>query len=417
MTEKPSASSCWQRRPLSQLLKPLNFEQFSSQYFARAPLHLPAADSQRDRFENLFNWEAFNQLLNLGAESSPGIKIFKDKAHYIYKRVPETLSQVMAEIRNGSTVVLDQIDRLDPKLAAFADALSAELATKVMINLYLSSPGIAGFPAHYDTHDFFILQIAGHKRWDIYPSTMYQPLLLPPLLDPKHPGVQPPPPESRLQSLKMSPGDVLYVPKGFWHEALAVDEPSLHLTVGVYASTGVDLMNYLLTEVMERPVFRTPMPLIQQTDLPKRSEQSSPWQGHVQTLKQNLIKLLDDPGLLLRFHQSNISSFERRTAFQFPWMFAHSPADLAHITEYQVAHVPYLLTVYPQGYVELVYAKQRMKFAALAQPLLDHILSSDSFTKAELQARFPEFVWPDVLDVLLPLVQDGLLLPIETNQN
>ncbi len=51
----------------------------------------------------------------------------------------------------------------DTKAKAFADALSDELSSRVMINLYLSSPGVAGFPRHYDTHDFFILQIAGYK--------------------------------------------------------------------------------------------------------------------------------------------------------------------------------------------------------------------------------------------------------------
>jgi bifunctional lysine-specific demethylase and histidyl-hydroxylase NO66 len=95
--------------------------------------------------------------------------------------------------------------------------LSAALGVRVNVNAYLTPPCSSGFNAHYDTHDVFVLQTAGVKKWRIYHSPI--PLPLP---SQSHirgtaasvSGLGDPALEVELQT-----GDMLYVPRGFLHHA------------------------------------------------------------------------------------------------------------------------------------------------------------------------------------------------------
>jgi len=48
----------------------------------------------------------------------------------------------------------------------------------------------------------------------------------------------------------INPGDLLYLPRGFWHEAeTPKDEVSCHLTIGIKSITYVDLLSAILGEI------------------------------------------------------------------------------------------------------------------------------------------------------------------------
>ena len=58
----------------------------------------------------------------------------------------------------------------------FARDLGAALAQPLQVNAYLTPPGNQGFATHYDTHDVFVLQVDGRKRWRIHPPVLPDPL-------------------------------------------------------------------------------------------------------------------------------------------------------------------------------------------------------------------------------------------------
>jgi hypothetical protein len=74
----------------------------------------------------------------------------------------------------------------------------------------------------------FVLQTYGSKRWRIYGSPIKLPLLdRPYVADPSQdPGV--PSAEFSLNS-----GDLLYIPRGYLHDAVSLETSSLHLTIGI----------------------------------------------------------------------------------------------------------------------------------------------------------------------------------------
>jgi bifunctional lysine-specific demethylase and histidyl-hydroxylase NO66 len=120
-------------------------------------------------------------------------------------------------------------------------------------NLYLTPRNGQGFRPHVDTHDVFILQLHGEKEWHVAsPSNDL------PLASAKQ-GPMDSLPDFR--KLTLRPGDTLYLPRGFPHEATTGSSSSLHLTVGVYVYRWVDLVHEVLTLVAdERVQYRNALP-------------------------------------------------------------------------------------------------------------------------------------------------------------
>ncbi len=57
------------------------------------------------------------------------------------------------------------------------------------------------------------------------------------------------------------PGDVLYLPRGWIHSAVAQGGTSIHLTIGVRPATRHDLLARLLAHAGDDPALRHPLPL------------------------------------------------------------------------------------------------------------------------------------------------------------
>ena len=84
--------------------------------------------------------------------------------------------KVLGLVADGATLVLQALHRTWPPLVRFGSRLSAELGHPVQINCYLTPPQNQGFAPHYDTHDVFVLQVAGRKRWVVHPPVLTDPL-------------------------------------------------------------------------------------------------------------------------------------------------------------------------------------------------------------------------------------------------
>jgi Cupin superfamily protein len=120
----------------------------------------------------------------------------------------------------------------------------------VQANAYLTPAAAQGFAVHHDTHDVFVLQVAGGKRW-----RLYEPRLELPLKDqrwsPDLGDVGPPTDEFTLEA-----GDTLYVPRGWPHEAETSDEEALHLTIGLHPPTRMDALRAALDSCADDVEFR-----------------------------------------------------------------------------------------------------------------------------------------------------------------
>jgi hypothetical protein len=63
-----------------------------------------------------------------------------------------------------------------------------------------------------------------------------------------------------LEEIEMTPGDLLYLPRGQYHEALASSDASLHLSFGIGQPTGIDVISRLLRSLPDEGLFRQNLP-------------------------------------------------------------------------------------------------------------------------------------------------------------
>ena len=83
---------------------------------------------------------------------------------------------MLAEFAAGATIVLQGLHRMWPPLVDFTRQLVEELGHPAQVNAYVTPPSSQGFSPHYDTHDVFVLQVSGEKRWVIHAPVHSDPL-------------------------------------------------------------------------------------------------------------------------------------------------------------------------------------------------------------------------------------------------
>jgi lysine-specific demethylase/histidyl-hydroxylase NO66 len=174
------------------------------------------------------------------------------------------VARVAAEFERGATIVLQALHLHHEPLAVFARELEQELGQPVQVNAYYTPRSAQGLPVHHDTHDVFCLQVAGEKRW-----LVYDPALELPLKDQRYRRELGEPGDAVLD-VTLGPGDTLYLPRGWLHEAVTSQGDSLHLTVGLSAYTWIDAFKDALEECRDEVGFRRSVP--EEADGPGRDE-------------------------------------------------------------------------------------------------------------------------------------------------
>ena len=71
---------------------------------------------------------------------------------------------------------MNDVDSLSPGLAGVSEALEGAGLGKAQANVYVSFQSHKAFPAHYDTHDVWAVQVEGEKTWNIWEGRADYPL-------------------------------------------------------------------------------------------------------------------------------------------------------------------------------------------------------------------------------------------------
>jgi ribosomal protein L16 Arg81 hydroxylase len=286
------------------LLFPMDADDFWLDHFERAPLLLRGPSPRR--FESLFTFDSLNRVLNLTDFPHRGLRLIENgRAHR-----PRDRAWALAACQRGATILVYDIHRSDEALARFAAGLALQLGGEVKVNLYYSQEKQQGFTTHFDTHDVLVLQVEGSKRWRVFADRVPFPLSQYPG-GPEKPRV---PPRDPLLECVLEPGDVLYIPRGYWHDALAVNGHSLHLTTGLYPRTGFDFLQWWTRTLITDARFRIALPPGPTTD----PATLDAWRVCLSKLTDILRAQLDDPGALAADYQRFNTRLLRRPAFRFP---------------------------------------------------------------------------------------------------
>jgi lysine-specific demethylase/histidyl-hydroxylase NO66 len=235
-------------------------EEFATEVWGRRPWLSRAADLPRD-FDDLFSLDDVDEIVAVRGLRSPFVRMAKDGDVLPARRftasggagadITDLLSsdRVFAEMTDGATLILQALHRTWPPLIEFSTRLAAETGHSVQPNAYVTPARSRGFDPHHDVHDVFVVQVAGRKAWRAWTPVLESPLPTQAWIaasDRESFSEQPPAFEATL-----TPGDVLYLPRGWVHVAESLGETSAHLTIGVHPVTRFDVvqsMTALLTQ-------------------------------------------------------------------------------------------------------------------------------------------------------------------------
>jgi ribosomal protein L16 Arg81 hydroxylase len=127
------------------------------------------------------------------------------------------------------------------------------------VHIYVTPADQFGFGWHYDAEDVFILQTAGRKEYSLRKNTVnpwpieetlpqdmrYEREIMP------------------LMRCRLSAGDWLYIPAGYWHLAEAQgEETAISLAVGVMSRTAVEVYDRLRRRVLDSLLWRQRLPVV-----------------------------------------------------------------------------------------------------------------------------------------------------------
>lgn len=248
------------------MLTPFSFEEFLAQYLERHPLHV--ARNAPGYFDDVYALGDVEDALIVGAREPELFALVKSGSpeaaleEYTYERPSVRwritgkaarrcvdARKVMAYFSEGYTLVVKDAAQVNARLQRFCNRLQRDLAAFAQPNVYLTPPSAQGFEVHHDTHDTLTAQIDGEKTWRIYEPIVPLPLESQPFNSgTKVPGLK------LLLEVLLRPGDTLYIPRGFPHEARTSATTSLHCTFALVPIRLADVLDIVLRIAGDRDV-------------------------------------------------------------------------------------------------------------------------------------------------------------------
>ena len=256
---------------LAELLAPMTPEQFFAEYHDKQPLHLKGAAG---KFASVLSWRGINRLLDMThIWTSRSLMLVLDgkpvpAAEYCEAQTARdanerlmqpVVAKVREWVRRGASVVMNDVDSLTPGLASVSEALEGAGLGKAQANVYISWQSHKAFPAHYDTHDVWAVQVEGEKSWNIWEGRAEWPISHPVFRSQEQAHHEQAKGKLRAK-ITLKTGDLLYLPRGWYHDALAEAPASVHVAYGAHAPLGMDLMTILGERVLYDAAFRQPLP-------------------------------------------------------------------------------------------------------------------------------------------------------------
>jgi ribosomal protein L16 Arg81 hydroxylase len=381
---------------LAALIAPISPEEFRTSIYTRQHVHIPGTP---DKFAGLFSASRLEDLLNAIPIPSTAVLVVLEGRTFSVR----DSSDLKNRITRGATVIVQDINQYDDSIREMNARLSAELGEPVRINMYFSQAGKRGYNTHYDTHDVFVAQIIGKKRWRLFDKPLEDPLFV----QKYHPTE---PPINVLCDCVLKPGDLLYIPRGHWHDATAEDVPSVHLTIGIRSRTGVDFVSWLADELRDSPEWRAGFPLEFQDEMSSNGDPPAKLRSHLAKLQQALATKLADSTLANQYWRYCISAERDPRTIKLALDESLRPpfADGQRFSRPQYQRA---ILESHNGATKLFVWGKVLTFRGEAQRLLHFIYETASFTRGEAIRAAGGLSNSTVDNVLATLLTEGIISP------
>ena len=240
---------------------------FMSSYFGKKYLY------KKEMFENTSNimgLDILNQILGISSNwTKNNFNMMLDKNQIKYNDYSSLsveqggnflrpdVEKVQSWISRGASIVLSDINRINSGIMNISNQLQDLTNGRCQANLYFSMQSRQAFGPHCDTHDVFAIHFEGEKVWNIYENTENNPI--------NHPLFKYSAEERikkagrMIDQITLKPGDLLYIPRGQYHDALASKNGSIHIAFGLDYFKPIDLMatmweKFIINDFMRKDI-------------------------------------------------------------------------------------------------------------------------------------------------------------------
>jgi hypothetical protein len=305
-----------------ELVAPYDRHRFLNEIYRQKPIHIPG---EAGRFDEVFSWDALNELLAQptlwssdsfelagGGRGLPPEEFCVTAPNREGRMVQRPdMDKVRAWFQKGASATINFIDLLTPGLRSMTRTLESVLGAQTTVSAFLSWHKTQGYPLHFDVQDVFAVQISGTKNWRVYQGRFPNPADIPGGHN-RDLGMDE---KKRMagqvqEVVQMTPGDLLYIPAGQFHEALSTSEASLHVSFGVCHLVAWDLLNVLVRDLGQVPDFRAPLPD------PADRQGHAAFAQHLGKVLQNLLAQPDTVGQIQAIQRDK--AFSRMADFNLP---------------------------------------------------------------------------------------------------
>jgi hypothetical protein len=248
----------------ARLISPIDPASFFRDTWEKKPLVV--SRNQPDYYARLFSIRDVDSMIHftrprfsgIRAESTPTEALRGNFPHdeHLFFEGENNIAALSNQYTQGKTIFVHKLEQRWKSVATLCRDLEATLHHPVSASMFLTPRNSQGVSAHFDSVEVFVLQIEGSKHWRLYKPTVELPL---------QDAFEPIPREqigAPIQEVHVKAGDLIYMPRGFIHEAFASDESSLHITVAVSVFRWTDLMRAALACLSAKDVrFRRAVPI------------------------------------------------------------------------------------------------------------------------------------------------------------
>jgi ribosomal protein L16 Arg81 hydroxylase len=250
---------------LAALVSPLETGEFLERYYEKEPVHLRAPRRSVSHVSRPpLTHEALLAALAALPEPPEGLVAFPDHAGVSDTRAlladPASLGAYLAA---GHPIVWNRARGVSPAVDALAAALAEALGAHVWPNVYATGAAGTPFDVHFDSHEVIAVHCEGQKEWTVSAVRVDRPIdaaeMEPAVLAAQRERRDEAAARPKLR-FTVDPGDVVYIPRGQFHNAVTTAGRSLHVTFGIRQLTGFDVVKILAGEALADPRLREFLP-------------------------------------------------------------------------------------------------------------------------------------------------------------
>lgn len=216
----------------------LTVEEFLQDYWQQRPLVIRQAYQQLPAFD----WEAMQQLATRDITES---RLIEGAGHdWQLTHGPFETGDFETLAANDWTLLVQDVDKFHTGLASLLadfDFVPNWRLDDIMVS-YAAPGGSVG--PHTDAYDVFLIQAAGHRRWQISSAPIAHPVWIADC-------------DLRIlesfqadETFVLEPGDMLYLPPHYAHHGVAEDS-CMTYSVGFRAPSGQELLEAVLVKLLE----------------------------------------------------------------------------------------------------------------------------------------------------------------------